>query len=661
MGRDRGLRRIALVGSPNVGKSVIFNRLTGRYAVVSNYPGTTVEVSRGEALFGDLLVEVIDTPGTYSLLPTSEEEAVTRRLLWQEDVDLVLHVVDTKSLEHSLSLTFALLEAGFPLILVLNMYDEAKRLGLAVDVERLEQRLGVPCVATVGLTGWGILRLKEAVRERLPPPPEHGSLYPRSLLSADPTNTRNIVNYPFQVEQLLERSSRVISRKYPFSVRIIALLLLAGDEEIAGWLHPRDRGVLEQLVQTLNCHESILALAQARRKAGQRLLQGIIQKVDTRDGASLHQWLDALTLNPLTGIPILALIVYFLLYQFVGLFGAGVLVDLLDGEIFGKLFNPFVNYLVDQLVPNPMIRQLLAHEFGILTLGLRYALAVVFPIVSTFFASLALLEDSGYLSRLAYLTDRVFKIVGLSGKTVIPLTLGFGCGTMAVLVTRTLDTRRERLIATFILALAIPCSAQLGVIMALLSREPRALAIWAVTVGIVGFAASWLLSMLLPGSLSPFVMELPPLRWPVLGNVFTKTATRVSWYLAEIVPLFIWASVIIWIGRVTGGLKWMLTAMAPFMEQLGLPVDAGPIFLYGFLRRDYGAAGLYDIQRELTTRQLTVAAVTLTLFVPCIAQLVVMIKERGLGTALAILACALVIAFMTGMALSRCLSLLGMV
>ncbi|NLY30211.1 MAG: GTP-binding protein [Firmicutes bacterium] len=167
VGRDSRLRRIVLVGSPNVGKSVIFNRLTGRYAVVSNYPGTTVEVSRGEALFGDLLAEVVDTPGTYSLLPSSEEEAVTRRLLWHEDVDLVLHVVDTKNLEHSLSLTFALMEAGFQLILVLNMFDEAERLGLTVDVHRLEQRLGIPCVATVGPSGWGVPKLKQVVRETL--------------------------------------------------------------------------------------------------------------------------------------------------------------------------------------------------------------------------------------------------------------------------------------------------------------------------------------------------------------------------------------------------------------------------------------------------------------------------------------------------------------
>ncbi len=643
-----------------MGKSVIFNRLTGRYAVVSNYPGTTVEVSRGEALFGDLLAEVVDTPGTYSLLPSSEEEAVTRRLLWHEDVDLVLHVVDTKNLEHSLSLTFALMEAGFQLILVLNMFDEAERLGPTVDVHRLEQRLGIPCVATVGPSGWGVPKLKQVVRETLSQLRGSANLARGRRPAAVPRRGRRLVEYPPEIEQLLEESSRIISRKYPFSVRAAALLFLAGDGEIAGWLHPGDCRSLAKLAGSVSPYEVILALAEARREAGQRLLEGIVQKPEGIGSGSGHHLLDALTLSPLTGIPILALIIYFLLYRFVGIFGAGILVDFLDGEIFGKLFNPFVNHLVDRLVPNPLIRELLAHEYGILTLGVRYAVAVVFPIVATFFASLALLEDSGYLSRLAYLADRIFERIGLSGKAVIPLTLGFGCGTMATLVTRTLETRRERLIATFILALAIPCSAQLGVIMALLSRQPKALGIWAITVGTVGLAASWLLSRLLPGSSPPFVLELPPLRWPVLGNVYIKTATRVSWYLSEIMPLFIWASVIIWVGRVTGGLERLITAAAPLMEQLGLPVDAARVFLYGFFRRDYGAAGLYDMQGGLTGVQLTVAAVTLTLFVPCIAQLVVMIKERGLGTALAILACVVPLAFLAGMALSRCLSLLGM-
>ncbi len=658
------MRRIVLVGSPNVGKSGIFNQLTGRYAVVSNYPGTTVEISRGEMMLEGELVEVVDTPGTYSLLPASEEEAVTRRLLWQEDADLVLHVVDTKNLEHSLSLTFALLEAGFRVILVLNMFDEAERFGFAVDVERLEERLGIPCAATIGTSGWGVEGLKEVVRKKLAvlhaEESAVGGGFAFPVQMGGKRRGRKLVKYPLQIERLLTAATGSMKGQYPFSARTAALLLLAGDEEVASLLHPRDRRSVENISKGIPPDQVILSVAAARRKAAQRLLEGIVRKPEAAGSGSVYRLLDSLTLNPLTGLPLLALIVYFLLYQFVGVFGAGILAEFLDREIFGKLFNPFVQHLVDRLVSSPTIRELLACDYGILTLGVRYAVAVVFPITATFFASLALLEDTGCLPRLAYLADRVFGIMGLSGRAVIPLIMGFGCGTTAVLVTRTLETKRERLIVSFVLALAVPCSAQLGVILSLLAGRPEALAVWAAAVGTVGITAGLLLARILPGSTPTFVMELPPLRWPPLSNVYKKTAARVSWYLSEIIPLFIWASVIIWLGRVTGALERLVAAAAPLMSRLGLPAEAARVFLYGFFRRDYGAAGLYDLQEELTVGQLTTAAVILTLFVPCVAQLAVIVKERGLWTALIIAGCTVFAALLAGFAVSRCLSLLGM-
>ncbi|NMB12635.1 MAG: ferrous iron transport protein B [Firmicutes bacterium] len=663
------LIRIALVGAPNVGKSVIFNQLTGRYAAVSNYPGTTVEVSRGAALFDGIVVEVVDTPGTYSLLPSTEEEAVTRRLLWTEEFVLLLQVIDTKNLERSLPLTLALMEVGYRLVLVLNMYDEAEALGLTVNAEELKQRLGIPCVTTVGISGQGIANLEKVVAgELLQSEYEKSDRYQQTKAT--------VVNYPSVVSSYLTRGEHVLSRSYPFSSKSVALLALEGDEEILSWLQIQDRKSLVILQRTLRDQRERkleadpgtvdgvdyipLAIATARREAAKNLVSGISHLPIEQSILSRRQWLDHLTLNPLTGLPLLALVVYVFLYRFVGTFGAGTLVDLLDREVFANLFNPFVNHLVDRLVSSPIVRELLAHEFGIFTLGLRYAVAVVFPIVTTFFASFALLEDSGYLTRLAFLLDRVFKAIGLSGKAIIPLTLGLGCGTMATLVTRTLETRRERIIATFILAMAVPCSAQLGVILALLSHQPKALLIWAATVGMVALVASTLLSSLLPGTAPRFILELPPLRWPVFRNVWSKTVTRVSWYFMEIMPLFILASVIIWLGRITGGLDMLLAAMAPLMQRLNLPSGVGHVFLYGFFRRDYGAAGLYDMQELLSIGQLTVAAVTLTLFIPCIAQLVMMVKERGLGVALAILASVIPTAFLVGMLLSRLLVLLGM-
>ncbi|HHV93680.1 MAG TPA: GTP-binding protein, partial [Firmicutes bacterium] len=284
------MRRIVLVGSPNVGKSGIFNQLTGRYAVVSNYPGTTVEISRGEMMLEGELVEVVDTPGTYSLLPASEEEAVTRRLLWQEDADLVLHVVDTKNLEHSLSLTFALLEAGFRVILVLNMFDEAERFGFAVDVERLEERLGIPCAATIGTSGWGVEGLKEAVRKELAvlhaEESAVGGGFAFPVQTGGKRRGRKLVKYPLQIERLLTAATGSMKGQYPFSARTAALLLLVGDEEVASWLHPRDRRSVENISKGIPPDQVILSVAAARRKAAQRLLEGIVRKPEAAGAGS---------------------------------------------------------------------------------------------------------------------------------------------------------------------------------------------------------------------------------------------------------------------------------------------------------------------------------------------------------------------------------------
>lgn len=649
-----GSVKIALVGAPNVGKSLLFNRLTGRYAAVSNYPGTTVEITRGEALMGQRVVEVVDTPGTYSLLPVTGEEAVTRRLLWDEEFSLLLHVVDTKNLERALPLTLMLMEAGFRLILVLNMYDEAERLDMAVDCGGLSRRLAMPVVATVGTTGRGVAELREEI----------GKLLTGSADIAESLSLGSAVNipYPPPLRSYLQQVTGSIRTSYPFSSKTIALLALEDDREVLSWLRPRDARIIWSLASEVReaSHDYPLLLAEAYRQTSARVLAGLRQPPSAGNLVN-HQWLHTFTTSPVTGLAILVLVLYLFLYRFVGVFGAGTLVDFLDGKVFADLFNPFVNHVVDSLIPYRWMRELLAHDFGILTLGLRYAVAVVFPIVTTFFLSFALLEDSGYLPRLAYLLDRTLKPLGLSGKAVIPLTIGFGCGTMAVLVTRTLDTSRERMIATAVLAASIPCSAQLGVIMALLAQRPLALLIWGLVVASIALITSTLLNHLLPGEPPSFILELPPLRRPVLSNVIRKTTTRVSWYFMEIMPLFLLASVLIWIGRETGGLDKLLAWMMLPMEKLGLPPQVAQVFIFGFFRRDYGAAGLYDMQDQLSMRQLTVAAVTLTLFLPCVAQFIMIIKERGMLFALAVAACVFPLAFSVGMLLNRLLALTGLI
>jgi ferrous iron transport protein B len=329
--------------------------------------------------------------------------------------------------------------------------------------------------------------------------------------------------------------------------------------------------------------------------------------------------------------------------------------------VFEEYFNPFITELFSTHIPYVPLQELFVGEFGVITLGIRYAVALILPIVGTFFIAFSIIEDTGYLPRMALLIDRVFKKIGLNGRAVIPMTLGFGCSTMATIVTRTLETRRERVIATFLLALAIPCSAQIGVLLGILSNNPLATFIWTVMLMAIFLLVGFLTAKLMPGERPSFYMEIPPLRMPKIGNVLMKTLTRVEWYFKEVFPVFILASVLLWLGQMTGVFELVINVLAYPIHWIGLPKEAAVAFLFGFFRRDYGAAGLYDLQQSgvLSGVPLVVAAVTLTLFVPCIAQFSVTVRERGLKTTLAIALFIFPFAFIVGFLLNFTLGTLG--
>ncbi len=643
------IRRVLIVGNPNVGKSALFNRLTGRYATVSNYPGTTVEVARGRArLPGGVTAEVIDTPGLYSLLPITEEERVAADMLREQPAHVVLHVVDTKNLPRMLGLTLQLIEAQLPVVLVLNLYDEARELGIRVDVARLSERLGIPVVITVSTTGEGFPALL------------------RTLASPVPISSLT-VEYGTIIETAIRRiAERLGNGHHPLSARTRAALLLQGDEpERIRLARQRGEGdaadILHIVAETrarLNHSPHYYATLALRARVEEIL--GECFFTAPRAAQRWRRLADRLCMSPLTGFPIMAAILYFGLYGFVGRIGAGVVVDWLEDRVFEAHFIPWADYAVRRFTP-ALLHDLFVGEYGMLTLGLRYAVAIILPVVGAFFLMFAILEDSGYLPRLAMLADRAFKPLGLNGRAVIPMALGFGCDTMATLVTRTLETRRERILCTLLLALAIPCSAQLGVILALLSSHPGGLLLWVGVVASVFFAVGRLGAVLLPGDDPMFYMELPPLRWPLPGNVLVKTYTRMVWYFREILPMFLLASVLIWAGQITHVFALTLRAMTPALRLLGLPPESGVAFLFGFFRRDYGAAGLYDLQEKglLTGNQLTVAAITLTLFLPCVAQLLVMHKERGWRMTAAISGVVLTTAFTVGWTVHQVLQWTG--
>jgi ferrous iron transport protein B len=592
--RSRTPHRVVLLGNPNVGKSALFNALTGLRATVSNYPGTTVEVYRGRLAGTD--AEVIDSPGLNSLLPLSEDERVTWDLVRSvrgEEGAVVVQVADAKNLRRALMLTLQLGQLEVPTVLVLNMHDEAEELGIRFDVRGLEAALGIPVRTTVATRGLGVEAVTAALASARPP--------------------RNHLPVPAEVADP-------------------ALAVLTG----------RETTPAAPPAFLARYHESLLAHAAAI--AGRHATAG-----ETR-GAVVSRRLGRLAIHPAWGWPILAGVL-FLLYEFVGVFGAGTLVNWIEKGLFHGYLNPWTVALFSHL-PWALPRDLFAGEYGLITMGLSYGLAIVLPIVTTFFTAFALLEDSGYLPRLAVMSDRVFRLMGLNGKAVLPMVLGLGCDTMATLTTRILPTRKERVLATLLLALGVPCSAQLGVILAMLAVVPvAAAAIWFAAVAAVMISVGWLAARVLPGERGDFVIELPPMRWPALSNVLSKTAARIEWYLKEALPLFLVGTFLLFVLDRLKLLGVVIRAGEPLVKGvLGLPAEASAAFLIGFLRRDFAATRLFDMSRHgaLDVVQLVVSMVTITLFIPCIANVFIIAKERGWKTAAAMAAFIFPLAFAVG-------------
>jgi len=378
----------------------------------------------------------------------------------------------------------------------------------------------------------------------------------------------------------------------------------------------------------------------------------ILKEVQTKDekkgGSSFSQSFGQWAMHPVWGIPIL-LMTLFLTYKIVGEFGAGTCVDFLESTVFGGYINPLLTKIVYFFTDSQLIQDLLIGEYGLFTMAITYAIAIVLPIVGFFFLIFGLMEDSGYMPRLAIMVNRLFKMIGLNGTAVLPMILGLGCATMATLTARILPSKKERIIVTLLLALAIPCSAQLGVIFGETSMiSPMATFIWTGVIIFVIFVVGFFSSLVIPGKKSDFILETPPIRLPKFSNIAIKTFARLEWYLKEAVPLFMLGTIILFILDKAGALTMIENAAAPLVVNLlGLPKEVAGAFVLGFLRRDY-AAVLIVKGGNLDPVQMLVALVTITLFVPCVANLFIMIKERGLKTAMIIVSFIFIFAFLFG-------------
>ncbi len=648
---ETGKTRLVLVGNPNVGKSVFFNHLTGLYVDVSNFPGTTVEVAHGDhPLWG-----VYDTPGIYGVSSFNDEERVARDIILEADV--VVNVVDAAHLERDLFLTLQLIDMGKKMVVCLNMMDEANDRGLSIDVDELSNRLGVPVLPTTAIHRVGFDRLESHVAQAC-------------VGKGDPTLHRRL-------HDMLDRVGSQAE----------ALLVLEGDTVIAE----------RHAVPPEDAREEIYV---DRRNRVNRLLDKVVTAIEKK--RSFSTTLGRLSISPLFGLPILAAVLY-LIYLFVGVLVAGDLVGFTEGTLGNRYFEPFVKDRVaawtggvvtvgkigfdaagdetivrsrafsfpdgtnadprlyremmdfregginqlDYRFTNP-VAVVLFGEFGAVTMTVTYLLFLLLPLVIAFYASLALLEDSGYLPRLATFVDRSLNGLGLNGRAIIPLILGFGCVTMATITTRLLGSDREKRITTAILQFAIPCSAQLAVIAALLATAGlKATLIYASVIVTVFIAIGTILDRVLPGKSSPLLLDLPPMRLPRPRNVLNKTWVRTISFMKEATPWFFIGALAVSILQVTGALAWWSNFIQPITTGwLKLPAEAATAFVMGLVRRDFGAAGLYGM--NLSPMQIVIALTTITLFVPCIASLMVMLKERGPREGMAIWAGSWVLAFGVG-------------
>ena len=684
--------RVLLVGNPNVGKSVIFSYLTGRYSIASNYPGTTVEISTG--VMGPREGrEVIDTPGVNSLLPRSEDEKVTRDIILADTDATVIQVADAKNLFRALLLTSQLAEIGCRMILVLNMMDEARQRGFDIDTRELSALLGIEVIETVAIEKVGLGKLAAAVNSGLARVPDINIAYPPRLSEviretqddlgeANPfglfgtlsmmTGGEDIIGSGSRASLAGQRSRLELRKERffePFGYAIAgarkdwAERIIGGSVMVEkGGAKERGRGwrrfTLPAIIAAVTAALYFVTGRDVLTSAGLfptlPVLFAVIMGITVAGAARMGK----ITLHPVYGGMLLVLVLY-LIYMLVGVFAAGTLVDLLENGLFGRYLIP----AVDSVLPEGFFRDLVTGDFGLLSMGLTYAISIVLPIVIVFFLIFGVLEDTGYFPRLTVLTNNALKVVGVNGKATLPFVLGFGCVTMAVLSSRILESRRERIIVISLLSLAIPCSAQLGVIMALLSAVSLAGVL--VIGGIIAFEfvlAGAVLGRIIPGRTSDFMLELPPLRTPRVSNILLKTKARVTWFLKEALPFFLAATVVLFVLDKTGAMDTLYKIIGPVVVRfLGLPVESSTAFILGFFRRDYGAAGLYRLWQDglLDGNQVVVSLVVMSLFIPCLATVIVTIKEIGIRMAAVIFFAVLSVSLLTGGLLHLLLGLTG--
>lgn len=619
VGRAGQPRRVAIVGLPNTGKSQLYTELTGEYTLVANYPLTTVETKRKRVNLKGTSYEFIDTPGLNSLYLHSEEQGAIRDLLLHEPPDALIQCIDANRLKASLLLTLDLVELGIPMLIALNAVDETEARGVSIQVAKLSAHLQVPIVEHVASVNRGVDELKAALQG----------------LSAGEWRPY----YGRELEEQIDAVQGLLPGDAPFP-RKQALLLLDGDPELIAGLRQRlGETAFERLRRSLQHirreHRGSVSREIARRRAQivERMAQEAIARTPRPPGRFAHTF-ARLSRQPLTGLPILGgivLLIYLLVVHVAGF---------VEGLLSGWIVDPVVGFIAEA-VPSRFWSDLLIGDYGILTLGLFNAFVTVLPILSAFFLAMGVLEDIGYLPNLTVLTRRALGKIGLSGRSVMSLVLGFGCKTMATLTTKGISSKKERLIAIYLIAFAIPCSAQLAIDMAILGRVGLpAFFIAFGTLAFVEVLAGFILNKIIKDDQkSDFIQELPPIRLPSARAILKKTYYRILWFLKEAVPIFLIASVVLFAVDRIGLLGLIQRGLKPIVVGwLGLPISMVEVLILTLARHEAAAGFLLNMVEagSLSYIQSIVAVVITTMFVPCFANIVAMCRQLGAARGIAV-------------------------
>ncbi|MCW1296935.1 MAG: ferrous iron transport protein B [Candidatus Parvarchaeota archaeon] len=612
--------KIALVGNPNVGKSCVFNYLTGLGQIVSNWPGKTVEVATGKTRFSNYEIDVIDLPGTYAIGNASDDEIVTKEYILKEKPDVIVNIVDATLLERNLFLTLQLIELKVPIVIALNFIEESKDKGIEIDVKNLEKMLGVPIVPIDALRGYGI---NELIKTCI------------AIVNKRKKLKFIKIEYDDHIERAIKALCKFIPNKQKLmNKRAFSLRILEGDEELLKelmMLNPKNKVTIELILPELRSIHREISIQIAKERYG--IASSIAKKVIKlkKPKYSKQELLDRITTEPRTGLLVM-LIVMFLI--FFSIFYLGSILEEMISYLLENYYSPMLTSLLN-LIPSTLIKETLTFA---LVLGIESGLVIAIPYIFTYYLVISILEDIGYLPRMAYLMDKLMHRIGLHGKSIIPMFLGFGCNVPAILATRILPSKRERFL-TSILVLLIPCSARTAIILGAVGKYLGvlyALSIYALVLILI-FIVGKILAKKLPGESTGLIMEMPPYRIPLISAILKKTWIRIKDFIYIAFPLIVIGSGVLGLLKESGLIYAIIVPMRPIVSGwLMLPDVAGLGLIYGVLRKEMAlemlvvlAGGNKNLLTFMTSAQMFVFSLVSAIYVPCIATIAVLAHEFG--------------------------------